>query len=150
MLGHNSDDDPTAFGLGLGTRPTRDQVELMRDRKTLDLESALLKTRNDRAGDPTLSFFPTNTLPARRYRYIFHHSYFLSFVFSYFLVLRITSSNGRAAAVANGLSKLSKASKCLLQSLSVQLPLHLYQEEVVQPFSTKLTPIPTTFIQPPS
>ena len=60
------------------------------------------------------------------------------------------SNNHRVAAVVNGLSKLSKASKCLLQSLSVQMPLHLYQEEVVQPFSTKLTPIPTTFIQPPS
>ena len=77
MLGHNSDDDPTAFGLGLGTRPTRDQVELMRDRKTLELESALLKTRNDRAGDPT------HCLPVDIDTSSIIHTFFLSFFLTF-------------------------------------------------------------------
>ena len=92
LAGDADDNDPSAT--------VAEQVELMRDRKTLELESALLKVRND-----------------------------------------------RAAAFAERLSELSKASKCLLQAVAVQLSLHMYEERAAEPFATKITPVLKTFVQ---
>ena len=92
--GGDDDVDPRAVAAA-------EQVELLRDRKVLEMEGALLKARNE-----------------------------------------------RSAAVSDRLAALSKASKCLLQALAVQLPMHLHAAARREHLDSKLAPVLTTYIQP--
>ena len=77
-----------------------DQIELLRDRKTIDLES---------------------TVKQQRF--------------------------ACAAAIAKKLARLSDSSLCSVQRLQVQLPFHLYADEVLAVFGDALPELPNSFVE---
>jgi hypothetical protein len=92
--------DPNIFGTLNDNERKDDQVELLRDRKTLEMESTLQRIRYERANE-----------------------------------------------ITERLAEVSTASFCLIQSLNLQVPFHVYEDEVYKSSEHLIPPVTNSYIE---